>query len=385
MFTRTRLLRPAPLVVAALLFLPGAASVAAERPVAEPQIGVHPVAIERHHARRDDIARARRVAGRLQGPPPAALVAGAPILDVRGPLVRLSSGDLVTAAGVDANMLRVVLRPNGARIRRESLEQSFVGRGVAHDALSGRIAIAAVSRVLIYDPDTQELVTLTTNGDGEAFGFVNDVFFDDEGLLLIADQGVEPTGKFPRDGRLWEYDPETAELNRLAQRKKLSNPGFLAADSQGRILVVDLEGGRLVSPLLEARWDRVILLKGARRKGGRVVYRREGLQATAFDIGPDDRMWVGSFSEILLVDGKQLEVPCSALDLPFDFATGLVVSDETTALVVDGASTVTARRFIHQVDDACNSEIRARGKRLGGTRGLAMVAVEEPEAEPESR
>lgn len=323
-----------------------------------------PQAVERQRQRRLDAERALQRAASA-----GSVLSGAR----RGALLKLQPGDLVSAVGSDAQALRIVLRPRSVRVKKEALAEQFVTRGVAHDTLTGRVAIAAVSRVLLYDPESGLLEEIVENGAGDPFGFVNDVLFDEDGMLLIADQGGSPSGKEPTDGRIWEYDPESGEMVRLAGRRALSNPAFLAEDSRGRILVVDLEAGALVSGLLEARWDRVYLLKGARRKGARPVFKGDGLQATAFDVGPDDRMWFGSFSELQVIDGKRLSTPCPILELPFDYVTGLVVLEENLALVSDGADTVTARRFIHQVDDACATEIRAKGKRLNGVRGLALV------------
>lgn len=324
-------------------------------------------------ARRADIQRARAAAA-IDGPGAAvAAMARAAGFDP-------SPGDLLTSVGATSMAVQLVLRPNSARVRTEELAESFVSRGIDHDVLSGRIAIAAVSKVILFDPALETTTVLEAGGDDEPFGFVNDVLFDDEGNLLIADQGVEPTGKEPADGRVWQYDPVEATWKRVAGKRALSNPAFLATDSRGRILFVDLEAGPLMSNLLELRWDAVFLVKGAKRKGARALYRGEGIQATAFDIGPDGRMWFGSFAEIQILDGKSLSTPCSITALPFEFVTGVEVIDESQALLSDGADLVTGNRFIREVDDTCTTRVRVKGKRVVGVRGLARVG--EPAEEP---
>lgn len=328
-----------------------------------------PSALERHALRAADVARAVQ---RARARPVAALPT--PLRTLRGGPVP-QAGDLVTSAGSLARAIRIVQKNRRGRIVRDALAEAFVSRGIAHDALTGLVAIAAVDRVVLYEPATGALTSLREMGGGETLQFANDVLFDDEGLLIIADQGASATGKEPTDGRLWQYDPTTGAVKRLAGRRKLSNPSLLAADSSGRVHLVDSEAGSLLSPLLGVRWDLVFRLRGAKRKGARRVFNGEGLQATAFDIGPDDRMWFGNVSEIAILDGKQLLMPCPVGELPFEFIGGMAVLGEDEARVADGADVITPRRWIYDVDDDCSARIRFKGRKLNGIRGLAPVVA----------
>lgn len=328
-------------------------------------------ALVRHELRQVDVDAASRRAGDLApaddgGPPAFALRAlrGGPVPE---------PGDLVTSAGSLGRALRVVQKNRRGRIVRQTLSEDFVSRGVDHDPISGLVAVAAVDRVLLYDPATGIVTSISEMGDGETLQFANDVLFDDDGLLVIADQGASPTGKDPADGRIWEYDPATGAVQRLAGGRKLSNPSLLAADSRGRVHLVDSEAGRFVSPLLDVRWDMIYRLRGARRKGARRVYKGEGIQATAFDIGPDDRMWFGNVSEIAVLTDKELSLPCPLGELPFEFITGLTVLSESEARAADGADVITPKRSIFDVDDECSARTRFRGRKLNGIRGLAEV------------
>lgn len=330
-----------------------------------------PAAVARHEARRADLAAASR---RLAAVRPAMDHGPVSMPTPRGGPVP-EPGDLVTSAGILSRTLRVVQRNRRGRIVRQSLAEDFVSRGIAYDPLTGLVAIAAIDRVLLLDPATAATTVITEMAGGERLQFANDVVFDGDGLLIIADQGASSTGVDPTDGRIWEYDPASGAVQRLAGRRKLSNPSLLAADSRGRVYVVDAEAGRLVSPLLELRWDTLYRLRGAQRKGARRIYRDDGIQATAFDIGPDDRMWFGNLSEIAILEDKSLSLPCPLIDLPFEFISGIAVLADNDARVADGSDVVTRKRKIFDVDDQCSARVRFKGHKLNEIRGLTRVAA----------
>lgn len=330
-------------------------------------------ALETHLRRADDrhSARERSRSGPLERQAAFRVDADAPVP---------RPGELVAASGSVSRLLRLVPKNRKGRVADFPIQESFVSRGVSHDAASGLVAIAAVSKVILYDPATEVSTVVEQLGDGESLAFANDVLFDDDGKLVIADMGEITDAKLPADGRLWEYDPLTGESRELGGKRRLRNPSLLAKDSAGRVFYVDAGSSRRIVPFLEPRWDAVFRLRGARRKGAKKVYRREGIQATAFDIGPDDRLWFGNVTEIVILEDKDLVSPCPVLPRPFEFVTGLAVVSETEAHAMDGSDVTGSRRTLQDVDDQCDSRVRLKGRKLDGGRGLAAVEAVEEEA-----
>jgi len=304
----------------------------------------------------------------------AELSAGATI-DARARPLTLKPGDLLSATSHQHAALRITLKATRVAVKKAPLKELFVPRGMAYDAASGIVAVAAVSRVLLFDTVTGDVVMLLEpDGEGSSFGFVNDVLFDENGKLLIADQGHVASGREPYDGRIWEYDPADGKIVRRVQRKKLSNPKLLAMDSAGRIYVVDGESGRTFNPLVPVTFDRVLRLQGRERKSARPIYKGDGLQATAFGIDAKDRLWFGSVNELAILDGNTLTFPC-AIPGPFVFATGLDFEEDGTTMVMDGTDLLPGKRTLWETDDACTVNERASGGRLGEARGLAVVGA----------
>jgi hypothetical protein len=285
----------------------------------------------------------------------------------------LKAGDLLTASTFRQAVLRLKIDESRARVKRASLDTEFIPRGVAVDNNTGVLAIGAVSRVLIYDTASGLVDVLTEpEGPGSAFGYVNAVLFDRNGLLIIADQGIVIGSKEPADGRLWSYDRTTGQFARLAERKLFSDPKLLALDGRGRILVVDGNSGALVTPLLDVRYDVVWRLTGRLRKGARAIFADPGLQATAFAVHPDEAMWFGSTDQIVIINGKSMTKACPA-STPLSFVTGVAVSSAGGAFVLDGAAVVTnSSRSIYEIDANCTLTERLTGRRVAESRGLAL-------------
>ena len=260
-------------------------------------------------------------------------------------------------------------------VTAKKLKTTFVARGVAFDSTSGLLAIAAVSRVLLFEVSKtrNNLIELTAPGQlAESFGFVNDVLFDGRGSLIIADQGAVVGGQTLADGRVWRYDLESGEFSQLAPRKELFNPKLLARDSSGNVYFVDGEAGPLISTLFTDRWDGIWRITGKNLTKAKLVWKQAGIQATAFDIDAAGRYWLANLAELVLVVGGELRLPCP-FPLPFVFVTGLVTDKNGTAFVLDGADVRTKRRWLYGIDIACTTSEILSGSKLQGARGLASV------------
>ena len=324
---------------------------------------------------------------------PASLLAGAPVVPglygVSGHgdpgLVSVAQsartlsfepGNLVTASEKNSTALQVrFVKETNTQVKRVPLGKPYVGRGVDIDSSRHLVAIAAVSQVILYDSVTGEVTVLTgTDPEIEApFGFVNDVLFDGAGGLVIADMGHEIGQQLPRDGRVWRYDLESATFSRLGSRRKFSNPKLLARDKIGRIYVVDGDAGPKITLLLEERYDMVFRLSGATQQIGKIIFRKPGLVATAFDIASDNRRWFGSVGELAVLSGVKLIQPCDVKAQPFAFATGLAIDDSDRVFVMDGVQIKPGPRTVYEVEDDCSVTRRVGGDRIARARGLSVV------------
>lgn len=332
--------------------------------------GVEPV--RRSLLSRADADAAQRMSRVLPGLDLTNLVAG-----FRGRPLILSPGELLSATARKSAAIRVIFEETSVRARLNKFDGLFVPRGVDYDPDRNLLAIAAVSQVLVLDGATGTVtVLLSPETDRQRFGFANDVLFDGNGGLVIADQGDEASGRRPRDGALWRYDLETGGFVPLGARRRLRNPKLLARHFDGTIYFVDGEAGPRITPGLEFRYDTVYRLAGSVLDKAKRFYNAAGIQATAFDIGPDGRFWFGNVSEIVTLQDNVLSVPC-ALPAPFQFVTGIAVGSDDAAYVLDGASVVAGKRTLYEVDQACAATVQLEGGKLTGARGLAQVAAVE--------
>ncbi len=302
---------------------------------------------------------------------------GSPVLRQR-PRLMLKPGELVSATERKFSAVRVILEEPESRAKLMPLDEQFVPRGVDYDADRKLLAIAAVSRVLLFD--TVASVTTVLQSplvELDSFGFANDVMFDGAGKLLIADQGETTGARVPADGSIWEYDLETGDFTQLAIRQPLANPKLLAQDPSGTIYFVEGAGGPLITPAFEFRYDAVMFLVGKKRQGARRFYTGPGVQATGFDIAPDGRFWFANVAEIALLQDDVLSLPC-ALPLPFRFLTGLAIASETAGYVLDGTDLQPGKGALYGVTVACAATLELEGNKLNQARGLALVSEPTP-------
>lgn len=346
------------LVLAGAIGLLALAGASADGQVSGPE-SAQQTALRRYRAEQDDLAdamRRDRVARQFAVEPAKS--------------IKLKDGDLLAATPKKSAALRVTLKGNKARIKPVPLRETFVPRGVAVDNGTGVMAIAAVSRVVLYDTASGDVQVLT--GPEEApFAFVNDVLFDGDGLLIVADQGESVGTQLPADGRVWEYDRGTGAYRQIGTKRQLSNPKFLALDDRGRIHIVDGNSGPRVTPLLDVHYDTVWQIAGVTRKRVKPVYRDAGLQATAFTIDDEGTRWFGSLDEIVLLDGRALATPCP-LPAPLSFVTGMAIDGEGRVLVMDGSDLDGKQRTVYEIDASCAVSQRVFGKRIDEARGLAI-------------
>lgn len=116
--------------------------------------------------------------------------------------------------------------PNGLKIHRD-----------------GRIFIADYKRGIVQlNPDSGAVSPVLEGRKSESFKGVNDLFFDNAGLLYFTDQGQ--TGMHDPTGRVFQLDLETGRLNTL-----LSNgisPNGLVMDPDQSVLYVAMTRGNAV-------------------------------------------------------------------------------------------------------------------------------------------
>lgn len=279
--------------------------------------------------------------------------------------LQLAPGDLLSATAVRNRALQVKAAGNrviGARLKG----QDFVPRGVDYDEASGLMAIAAVTQVLLYEPAAGKVTVV-----GAEFDFANDVVFDADGGLVIADQGAETNAQIPLDGVLWRYDLATEEIAAIATSKGLSNPKLVALDKKGVIHFIDGGSGDLVSPAFDVRWDVLYRVEGKKLTRAKVVWDDAGIQATAYDIDRTGWHWIMNLGELVRIRGAKLMQPCLP-PYPLLFATGLTVDGNGDATVLDGADVLTKTRAIFGIDSSCVVAPRT-DRKLKGSRGLAVV------------
>ncbi len=282
--------------------------------------------------------------------------------------LQLEPGDLLSATSVRNRALQV--KAGGGRVLAAKLKgQDFIPRGVDYDPVSGLLAIAAVSQVLLYAPATGKASVVA----GE-FDFANDVVFDGAGGLVIVDQGAETNDEMPLDGAVWRYDLATAEIAQIATNKELSNPKLVARDKKGVIHFIDGGSGDLVSPVFDVRWDVLYRIEGKKLNRVKAVWDDAGIQATAYDIDRTGWHWIINVGELVRIRGTKFQQPCLP-PYPLLFATGLTVDNNGDALVLDGADVLTKTRTIRAIDSNCEVTLRT-ARKLKGSRGLTHVPDE---------
>jgi len=321
-----------------------------------------------------DVAIMRAALIRLdtQGARAQATMAAPPDARAQVKRLQLDVDDLLSASSARNRAIQISAGSN--KVASAKLKgQDFVPRGVDYDRDRGLMAIAAVSQVILFAPATGD-VALVAGPGGGAFEFANDVVFDGVGGLVIADQGAETNDQEPRDGAVWRYDLDSAELVEIAMSRQLSNPKLLARDRNDAIHFIDGGSGALVSPAFDARWDVLYRIEGRRLNNVKVVWGGAGIQATAYDVDRAGWHWMMNLGELVRVKGAKLLRPCLP-PYPLQLATGLTIGDSGDARVLDGADVLTKGRAVYAIDNTCGVTLSA-DRKLKGSRGLTHVPGE---------
>jgi len=320
------------------------------------------VAISRAELMRRDTRRAHRATAR-HAVPAASLHA-----DLARRRMKLRGGDLLSASVVKNRAVQI--KGGAGKVTYGKVKTPPLSpRGVAYDPSSGLMAIASVDQVALYDAATNKSSAVPA-----IFDFANDLVFDANGGLIIADQGAETTAINPTDGKLWRYDLETEELTEIGTSRKLSNPKLLARDKNDMIHFVDGGAGVLVSPAFDVRWDVVYRLEGKGLSRVKVVWKDAGVQATAYAIAPNGWHWIVNLAELVRLKGKNFERPCLP-PYPLQFATGLTIDKDGMVNGMDGANVLTKDRMVFTIDSSCIVSGKP-DKKLKGARGIAHVPNE---------
>lgn len=336
--------------------------------------GADDAALDRLALRRAADGGAREAAARVAVPALAPRT-----VTVRSPVPRfvIDPGQMITTVGKRASLMRIIAKNRGALVRRAGLKiDSFVARGTAHDRVSGRVAIAAIDRVIVFEPNSGEVTVFTSMGTGEEpLGFANDVVFDQDGKILVADMGAETKGETPTDGRVWRIDLETGKSLRVGANKKLSNPRLISLDDKMVPVFVDGEAGELIAAGATPRYDVVYRLTGGKQKRATMDFNDAGLTATAMAVDETGRHWYGTVTGLAILEDKVLDDICGIVT-PFRFVNGIGLQGETRyALDTDAGSG--DRVTLYDIDETCTVRARARTSKIKGARGLALV----PDAE----
>jgi hypothetical protein len=323
------------------------------------------VAAARAELIRRDSRRAHRAADRVVLEEPLAALARRRGLSVNG-------GDVLSSSDVKNRVIHVenaAGKVSYVKVKGPAL----VPRGVDYDAESGQMAIAAVDQVVLLTLETGDAFVVPGHAEG-AFEFANDVVFDGNGGLIIADQGLELTAKEPTDGSVWRYDLITGELTEIATSKQLSNPKLLARDKRGSVHFIDGGAGELVSPSFDVRWDLLYRVEGNTLARVKSVWKDAGIQATAYAIDAKGWHWIVNLAELIRIKGSKMERPCLP-PYPLLFGTGLTIAADGEARVMDGASVLNRSRTIFTITTECVVDGKANRK-LKGARGLTHVPDE---------
>lgn len=107
----------------------------------------------------------------------------------------------------------------------------------------GRIFIADYKHgILLLNPVDSKITPFLTHQRSEGFKGVNDLFFDDLGLLYFTDQGQ--TGQHDPSGRVFRYDLDTQQLTCLIDNGP--SPNGLVMDIDQKALLVAMTRGNAV-------------------------------------------------------------------------------------------------------------------------------------------
>lgn len=322
-------------------------------------------AVDRMLARRAQDAAALERARQIPSPTPLGS------RSLRRRAIRLQPGDMLSPSSKRSSTLRLQVSDDGVKIKRHKLGETFVPRAVDYESTNSWIAIAAVTQVLLVEAASGTATVIDRPGElAESFGYVNDVLFVDDNRLLIADIGPQTEGKVP-DGRLWLYELAEATWAEAGTSGVLANPRELAQSEEGTIYLIDGEAGQQIAPNIDFFYDVVYRLAGNNLLNLQTVFSGAGVQATAFDVGPNGRLWIANLAELAFLDAGVLTFPC-AVPFPFQFVTSLVATGASEAYLIDGAGSPPGRS-LYRVDNACRPTFVSSQAKLKEARGLVQV------------
>lgn len=276
----------------------------------------------------------------------------------------LRNGDLLTVSGRADSLLRLRLRAKKVRTTKVDLGTRMKPKGVTTSAFCEKIAIANSTNVVIFDTWTHEITVV----EDERFGLIADVEYDMQCNLIIADMGRHSVGRWPRDGHLWKRDVD-GEVWEIGLRNNWVNPAFLDMDEWGTLYVLDKESGPKMPRAGEWYFDAIYKMGAPAYQFAKAKYDRAGLNASAFAVHPDGRMFVGNQNDLVVIDAGYASSPCPAGS--FSRINGLDFDQNLRLFAVDGFD-IYGETQVLQLVDGCGIERVITGSMLDGAQGLAV-------------
>jgi hypothetical protein len=298
---------------------------------------------------------------------PASAPAQAPIVAASEEGVTIRPGDLITVSGRYDSLIRLRPRKKGTKYKltKIPLGVRMKPKGVDHSAYCEKVAVANTFNVVIYDTWSHTVEVL----EHDKFGLIADVQWDMACNLIIADMGGDSVGRWPRDGNLWLYTPG-GDLRRIAYRQNWVNPTFLDMDEWGTLYIVD-KGAEPKMPGTNGQWhfDAIYKVGAPRYTQPQELYKRPGLQVTAFAVQPDGTFLVGNGDVLLLLQKTSVWPLCGGKG--FRRINGVDINSDREVFFVDGFD-VFQDTFVYRLEDdyTCSLDVLAAGKMVQGAQGL---------------
>ncbi len=282
--------------------------------------------------------------------------------------VSIRPGDLVSVSGRYDSLLRLRPRKGGKRYKLAKIPMGvrMKPKGVDHSSYCEKVAVANSANVVIYDTWDHTVEVLEDN----RFGLIADVQWDMQCNLIIADMGGDSVGRWPRDGNVWLYSPN-GNLRRIATRgHNWVNPTFLDMDEWGTLYIVDKGAGPKM-PGTNGQWhfDAIFKVGAPRYTQPQELYRRPGLQVTAFASRPDGTFLVGNGDVLLLLEKTGVLPLCGGKG--FRRINGVDINSDREIFLVDGFD-VYEDTVVYRLKDeyTCSLTAIAEGRMVQGAQGL---------------
>lgn len=298
----------------------------------------------------------------LEAAPSSPAPAQAEALSSDGRFVR--NGDLVTVSGRADSILRLRLRAHKVRSTKVPLGTRMKPKGVTVSTFCEKVAIANSTNVVIFDIWTHEITVV----EDERFGLIADVEYDMQCNLIIADMGGHSVGRWPRDGHLWKRDGN-GEIWEIGLRNNWVNPAFLDMDEWGTLYVLDKEAGPQMPIAGDWYFDAIYKMGAPDYQFAKAKYDRAGLNASAFAVHPDGRMFVGNQDDLVVIEDGRAASPCPAGS--FSRINGLGFDQSLRLFAVDGFD-IYGDTEVLQLGSGCDLQRVITGSMLDGAQGLAV-------------